>query len=216
MCVMEKSKVLKQYMELLLTDKEALHSVLSFCKKIKIKENEFYDHFNSLEELDKAIWEDIFDEIVKSLEKEENYKNGTSREKVLFFYYSLAEQLKSYRSYILFKRGSAPLTQAARDISDLKIFKSKFEEWIKGIVNEGVEKEEIADRQQLVDQYFRVFWIHFLFILEFWIKDGSKGFEKTDAAIEKSVNLAFELIGKGPLESAIDFAKFIFQNQKSL
>lgn len=199
---------------MLLTDKEALTSVLSFCKKIKLDENEFYDHFNSLDDLDKAIWEHIFEEVEKSLSKEENYLNGLAREKVLFFYYTLVEKLKSYRSYVLFKRGNEKLVKAAKDTSDLKKFKSKFEDWMKSIVDEGVEKEEIADRQQLTDQYFRVFWIHFLFILEFWIKDDSKGFEKTDAAIEKSVNLAFELIGKGPLDSAIDFAKFIFQNQR--
>ena len=133
--------------------------------------------------------------------------------KCFFFYFTLAEMLKSYRSYILFKRGDERLIKAALDTADLKKFKEKFEEWMKGIVEEGIEKEEIADRPRLTDQYFRVFWIHFLFILEFWIKDDSRGFEKTDAAIEKSVNLAFELIGKGPLDSAIDFAKFIFQNQ---
>jgi hypothetical protein len=214
--VMEKQKVLKQYMEMLLTDREALRSVLAFCKKVKLDEKEFYDHFNSLEDMDKAVWEHIFEETEKALSKEDNYKNGSAREKVLFFYYTIAEVLKSYRSYVLFKRGNTPLTEAARNTDDLKRFKSKFEDWIKHVIDEGVETEEIANRQRLVDQYFRVFWVHFLFVLEFWIKDDSKGFEKTDAAIEKSVNLAFELIGKGPLDSALDFAKFIFQNQKNI
>lgn len=210
---MDSKKILKQYMDMLLTDKEALNSVLSFCKKIKLDEKEFYNHFNSLNDLDKAVWEQIFEDVESSLSKEDNYINGSAREKVLFFYFTLAEMLKSYRSYILFKRGDERLIKAAMDTADLKKFKEKFEEWMKSIVEEGIEKEEIADRPRLTDQYFRVFWIHFLFILEFWIKDDSRGFEKTDAAIEKSVNLAFELIGKGPLDSAIDFAKFIFQNQ---
>ena len=47
----------------------------------------------------------------------------------------------------------------------------------------------------------------------FWKEDNSPGFEKTDAAIEKSVNLAFDLIGKGAVDSAIDFAKFMYQNK---
>jgi hypothetical protein len=33
----------------------------------------------------------------------------------------------------------------------------------------------------------------------------------TDAAIEKSVNLAFKLISDNALDSMIDFGKFIFQ-----
>jgi hypothetical protein len=51
------------------------------------------------------------------------------------------------------------------------------------------------------------------FILLFWKEDDSAGFEKTDAAVEKSVNLAFDLIGKGAVDSAIDFAKFLYQNK---
>jgi hypothetical protein len=54
-------------------------------------------------------------------------------------------------------------------------------------------------------------------VLFWWfyvLKDDSKDFEKTDAAIEKSVQLSFELIGKGVLDVAIDFGKFLFQNRK--
>ena len=40
----------------------------------------------------------------------------------------------------------------------------------------------------------------------------SKSFEKTDAAIEKSVNLIMELMGKSALDSMFDLGKFLFQN----
>jgi hypothetical protein len=43
--------------------------------------------------------------------------------------------------------------------------------------------------------------------------DTSNAFEKTDAAIEKSVNLAMDLMGKSPLDAALDFGKFLFQNK---
>ena len=51
------------------------------------------------------------------------------------------------------------------------------------------------------------------FLLLFWKDDESPGFEKTDAAVEKSVNLAFDLIGKGAVDSFIDFAKFLYQSK---
>jgi hypothetical protein len=57
--------------------------------------------------------------------------------------------------------------------------------------------------------------MHFMFILQFWAHDESANFEKTDAAIEKSVNLAFDLIGKGILDNALDFGKFLYQNSKN-
>jgi hypothetical protein len=56
--------------------------------------------------------------------------------------------------------------------------------------------------------------MHLGFLLLFWRDDESAGFEKTDAAIEKSVNLAFDLIGKGAVDSAFDFAKFLYQAKK--
>ena len=57
--------------------------------------------------------------------------------------------------------------------------------------------------------------MHLLFILKFWSNDESPNFEKTDAAIEKSVTLAFDLIGKGILDNALDFGKFLYQNSKN-
>jgi hypothetical protein len=56
-----------------------------------------------------------------------------------------------------------------------------------------------------------MFWIQIGFLLMFWKADNSRAFEQTDAAIEKSVNLAFDLIGKGAVDTAFDFAKFLFQ-----
>jgi len=49
--------------------------------------------------------------------------------------------------------------------------------------------------------------------MNFWKNDDSKSFENTDAAVEKSVNLSLDLIEKGPLDSMLDFAKFLYQNK---
>ena len=38
---------------------------------------------------------------------------------------------------------------------------------------------------------------------------------ETDEAIEKSVNLAFDIIGKGVLDNALDFGKFLFQQSRN-
>jgi len=47
-------------------------------------------------------------------------------------------------------------------------------------------------------------------VLRYWIKDDSERFEMTDAAIEKAVNLSFQLISSGTLDSILDFGKFVF------
>ena len=44
--------------------------------------------------------------------------------------------------------------------------------------------------------------------------DNSAGFEKTDMAIEKSVNTVFDVFDNTPLDSIIDLGKFLWQNKK--
>ena len=52
-----------------------------------------------------------------------------------------------------------------------------------------------------------------LFTLKFWLDDDSAGLEKTDLFIEKSVKLSFDLMQIKPLESLVDFGKFIFKEK---
>jgi hypothetical protein len=96
----------------------------------------------------------------------------------------------------------------------LKDFKLEFETFIESVLNAGKESGEVAKRPYLDRSYPHLFWFHFGFILIFWKDDSSAGFEKTDAAVEKSVNLAFDLIGKGAVDSVVDFAKFLYQSKK--
>ena len=56
-------------------------------------------------------------------------------------------------------------------------------------------------------------WIQLLLTLKFWLEDESPAFEKTDIYIEKSVKATFELMNIAPLESLIDFGKFIFKEK---
>jgi hypothetical protein len=49
--------------------------------------------------------------------------------------------------------------------------------------------------------------------IKFWLDDNSKGFEKTDIFIEKSVNASFDILDTTPLKSVIDFGKFLFKEK---
>jgi hypothetical protein len=95
----------------------------------------------------------------------------------------------------------------------LKTFKKTFIAFIESQLTEGKSSGDVAKRPYLDKGYPELFWLHVAFLFNFWVKDDSTGFEQTDAAIEKSVNLAFDLIGKGPVDSALDFLKFIYQTR---
>jgi AcrR family transcriptional regulator len=207
------SKIKQVYRDYLLTEGKKPASVFKFCKDNGMTEDEFYQHFGSFEALEKSIWQGYIETTRKRMVADEAYVQFTSREKILTFYFSLAELLKSDRSFVLHQLKSVKNPSVTPIF--LKGFKASFEEWIDGVLNEGKGTGEIAKRPFIDTRYNILFWMHLMFILQFWSHDDSANFEKTDAAIEKSVMLAFDLIGKGVLDNAIDFGKFLYQNSKN-
>jgi len=205
------AQVKAAYVEHILTQGKRPASVYKFCLDLGIKENEFYDHTGSFDGLEKDIWKGFIDHTIKRLHGDEEFGGFTAREKVLAFYFTLLEELKQNRSYVLFQfDNSKKLTLVPAYI---KAFKVRFEEFIQSILNEGKVAGELAKRPVIDNRYPQLFWLHMGFVLMFWKEDDSPGFEKTDAAIEKSVNLAFDLLGKGVVDTTIDFAKFLYQNK---
>jgi hypothetical protein len=206
-------KITAAYRNYLLAEGKQPASVFKFCKDQDIKESEFYEYFGSFEALEKAIWKNFVEDTRTKMVADASYSTFTTREKILTFYFMLAEALKSDRSFVLHrlkswkKPGMVP--------TFLKGFKTSFDEWINAVLNEGKATGEIARRPFLDERYDVLFWLHLMFILQFWSHDESANFEKTDAAIEKSVNLAFDLIGKGVLDNALDFGKFLYQSSKN-
>ncbi len=205
------TKIKQAYMEYVLENGTPPASIFKFVKELKIKEEVFYEHYNSFENVEKDIWAGMLHQTVESIQSEEVYDQYSAREKLLAFYYTLIEVMKSNRSYIL------QVTPQSRkpEIQPyyLESFKKGFDEFIAEVLLEAQETEEVKTRPYISDRYKDGIWIQMLFVLKFWIKDDSKGFEKTDAAIEKAVNLSFDLMGRGPLDAMLDFAKFLYQNK---
>ncbi len=199
------------YVNILLTSGTRPASVYKFCLDAGIKENEFYDHFGSFDGLERSIWKGFIDKTLMRLHADAAFKEFSSREKVLAFYYTLLEELRANRSFILLELNAFRRLELVPTF--LKDFKTSFENFIQSVVVEGKASGEVANRPYFDKQYPQLFWFHLGFVLQFWKDDESAAFEKTDAVVEKSVNLAFDLISKGAVDSAIDFAKFIYQNK---
>ena len=204
-------KIQSSYTEYLLTNGKRPVSVYKFCLDVGITEDDFYQQFGSFDGLERQIWKGFIEDTVSRLSRDDSFKSFDSREKILAFYYSLFEKLRLHRSYILFQLENSRKPELVPQY--IKSFKLDFETFLESILNEGKLKGDVANRPVLDKRYPQLFWLHMGFILLFWKDDNSPGFEKTDAAIEKSVNLAFDLIGKGAVDTAIDFAKFLYQNK---
>ncbi|MEP1088772.1 TetR family transcriptional regulator C-terminal domain-containing protein [Algoriphagus sp.] len=187
-------------------------SVFKFAKDLKMKEEDFYTYFTSFESIKSTVLVDIFDETLAAIEAQGVFNEYSAREKFLSFLFTWIEELKKNRSYLLSLYHNKPMSLASLP-KETKEFKAKFKDFANEIILEGKETEEIASRPVISDRYDEALWIQVGFVFKYWLDDRSPRFEKTDAAIEKSVNLAFDLMGKSALDSFLDFAKFMYQSK---
>lgn len=187
-------------------------SVYDFAKYLKIEEAEFYNYFSSLKVLEQEIWDGYFEETISRLKSDEVYLTYTVREKLLAFFYTLFELLKEDRSYIIKTERAGVVPRWTPEF--LGKFKAKYFQYINELIEEGKESGEVAERFLLSKNYDQGLWLQFLFVLNFWMNDESKGFEKTDAAVEKAINFSVDLMGRSALDSFTDYTKFIFQSWK--
>jgi hypothetical protein len=204
-------KIKAAYMNHLLTHGHRPASVYKFCLDLGISEDAFYSYAGSFEVIEAEIWKGFLDQTTAVLKADKAFTGFSAREQMLAFYYTLIEVLKKNRSYILLEFSLTRMPAVLP--SSLSRFRSGFEAFVSETLDAGNVSGEVASRPGITARYPQLFWLHCGFILLFWRDDGSAGFERTDAAIEKSVNLAFDLIGKGAVDSTIDFARFIYQSR---
>lgn len=204
-------RIVEAYIDYLLANGHQPPSVFKFAQDVGIKESDFYDRFGSFEGVERAIWRSYFERTLQRLLSDGQYALFSMREKLLAFYYTLFEELKLNRSFAMHQ------LQRQRELrlvpGYLKDFKAAFESYVSNLLAEGKGSGEIASRPYLDQTYPRMFWLQMGFLLLFWKEDQSAGFERTDAAVEKSVNLAFDLVSKGAVDTAFDLAKFLFQSK---
>lgn len=205
---MDTKQIKDQYIHYVLENNKRPASIYLFMKSLGASEKEFYEHYTTFYELEEAIWADAFKETIEKIQQEAVYEGYSVREKVLAFYFTFIESLKAIRTFAAYSFDnpqSFPL-----DGGVLKASRDIFNDYISQLVTEGIYTGEIADRTFLTERYAGALWWETIFIIRFWVKDSSKNFERTDAAIEKSVNLSFDLLGKNIADATFDFVKFLF------
>jgi AcrR family transcriptional regulator len=204
--------LINAYITYTLEHNAAPANVYVFAKFANTTEQAFYEHYSGLEALEKAIYATWLNQAYDQCSQSEPWQGYSTREKLLSLFYTFIETVKPNRTFAVFlkNRDTVKLPKWPAYLSGLH---NRFLELVKPIVQEGIINKEFAERKWLDERYADGLWLNFLFVLTFWLNDQSAGFEKTDAAIEKSVNLATDLIGKGPLDAALDFGKFLFQQK---
>lgn len=204
-------QIISLYMNDVLEMNEAPKNVFIFCKKHNIEESDFYSFFGSLDALKKDIWVKFFENAVATIEKEPTFDTYSDKNKLLTLYFTLFEILTLNRSYILFSLKENK--EGLKSLKSLSTFRNHFKEYIVTKIK-SKPSEPFGKVAKVTEPVFSEgAWLQFLFLLKFWMDDTSKGFEKTDVLIEKSVNTVVDLLDTKPLESLFDLGKFLWKEK---
>jgi hypothetical protein len=211
-----RNKIKEQYIAYVLEHGHEPESIFKFAKKLKIEESEFYDNYNSFKQINAEFWKHLVEETITDIRKEEVYESYSVREKLLSFLFTLIENAKHNRSYILKISEKLEKPFAMKPNADFHQAKEVFLDYMNELVVFGQETREIEPRTIpfLTSKYPDLVWMLILAIIDFWINDDSRLFEKTDTLIEKSVNTTMDWLGRTPFDSLLDLSKFLYQNKK--
>lgn len=181
-------------------------TVFAFCKQLGISERDFFSEFASFEAVESDFWERFLDGVVKAVESGAEWEGFSARQRLLTFLYAFCEASLDHRSLMLAR--FSPLGPLSKP-KFLRGFESRFEHFAKGILEHGMSSGEIAERGRLSSLYPNGLYAHLRGVIDFYLKDDSRNYERTDAFIEKTVAVAFDLIRTQVVDSALDLARFL-------
>ncbi len=204
--------IITLYIDYVLENNKTPLNVYTFCKVNEIEESDFYTFFGSFDALREAIWVQFFNNAILVINKDESFETYLNKNKLLTLYFTLFEILTLNRSYVMYALKENKL--GLKNLKDFKSLRNSFKNFVNEIIESNPEKGSINLDRITKPVFAEGAWIQFLFILKFWMDDTSKGFEKTDIIIEKSVNTVVDLLDTKPLESLIDLGKFLWKERK--
>ena len=205
-------KILSDYGNYLLTHGERPKNIFVFAKENHFDEKEFYQFFSNFEHLEKEILKHFFQKSLELSLEIEGYEDMSAKERLLNLYFIFFENLTMNRSLVLMILEKKNLST----LQKLHELKSEHQKFIKTLDFNDLEiLEKAKDSIKNFNEKSReeALWLHFLSIIEFWQKDESPSFEKTDLFIEKTIDTGFEFLNNEPLKKIIDLGKFLWKEK---
>ncbi len=204
-----KESITEAYMNYVLEHEREPKSVYKFAKEHNMSEADFYNFFGSFRGLKQDIWNSFFNNTIDVISKADGYADYSSREKMLIFFYTMFEVLSANRSYVLYVLGES--NDMTKYMNELNSLRRNIKSFATELIQVDNDDRQIRYLKRNESVYSEGAWLQFIFLLKFWINDTSAGFEKTDIAIEKSVNTIFDVFDNTPLEKVLDFGKFLYK-----
>lgn len=181
-------------------------SVFRFCQTLGISEREFFGEYPSLEAVEKQWWKGVIDHVIHSVESGPEWSEFSARQRMLAFLFGFVETTLDHRSLFLLRLGDAI---PVKTVPEWAALEQRFDEFAEGLLLHGRSRSEIMSRGPLGNAYPKALRLLFRSVVAFNLKDDSPKFERTDAFIEKSVTVLFDLMGRQPLDSGFDLLRFL-------
>jgi hypothetical protein len=181
-------------------------SVHRFCEEIGISEKDFYMAFPNLEAVEKHFWKNWMEGIASGVSSGKEWISFSAKERYLAFLFAFTGEALEQRSLLEQRFGKLTLLCSPTSLDGLK---NSFKDFAAEIIRHGMDNGDIANRGPLGNLYPEVLYVHWRSVLEYFLKDESQGFERTDAFIEKTVEFAFDLLRTQAIDSAADLGRFL-------
>lgn len=210
--IITEDKIFELYGDYVLNHGERPKNIYRFAKDNEFEEKDFYNYFSSFEQIEKSILVNLFDKSVELASEVNNFDEITSKEKLLNVYFIFFENMTMNRSLILMILGNdklhlAKISNQLKETHRQFIKTLDFNDW------EMIQKAKDDVKNFHEKAREEALWIHLVSAIEFWKKDTSPSFEKTDIFIEKTIDTGFELMDNEPLRKVVDLGKFLFKEK---
>lgn len=192
------------------TENPQAQGLHEFLQNSRIEASHFFHNFGSLRALEKLTHQSTVERAIQRLHEDEQYLSYSGREKMLAFCFTWFDELVETRLYLLMLHETC--AETCRFSSDIS---SSIRTYLKEILSEAEAKGEVPLRLFLNNTYPQVGLVAIKFLLEVWLRDTSPKFSRTDKAVEKTVNLYFDLICRGPIESVLEFSRFLLELKRN-
>lgn len=207
-----KEELLSFYSDYILSNGAQPKNVYLFAKENNFEEEQFYQYFSDFEHIEKEILNHFFIKSIEICKKSEHWEELSSKEKLLNLHFTFVENLTMNRSLVMMILGE----NKRKEITVFQELRKNFLEFAKEL---NFEKLEILEKAKESLKNFNdktreeALWLHFISVIEFWRKDQSPSFEKTDLYIEKTIDTGFEFINNEPLKKVMDLGKFLWKEK---
>jgi len=206
-----KLDVLTMYMDFVVKNQQKPTNIEDFCESISLEEDQFYNHFKSLKNVEKTVFKELFKNSLDVLNETEEFLSFDKKNKLISLYFTFFENLNLNREYVLIAlKGCKNKINAFGALSGLKkdfiAFVDDLDLSESILPIDGLEKIQ----RKLINESA---WIQLYLTVQFWLEDNSESFEKTDILIEKSINTGFELIENKFLKNVFDLGKFVYKEK---